>query len=148
MRDLVQWKYGPYAHSIDIVSKSLNEYQKCYGLTNSQDTYDQVYKVICSKKTEEKLAKLLPAIDKATSYVNQISTDKKLEGVATVLFIIQKSNQISEDNIIKYFKEWSEDKAIRFSKGYICECINYLVETNIITKDICGNYEIYANIWK
>ena len=143
-----KWKYGPYAHSIDIVAKSLNEYQKYYGLTNSQDTYDQVYKVICSKKTEEKLAKLLPAIDKATSYVNQIATDKKLEGVATVLFIIQKNNQISEDNIVKYFKEWSEDKAKRFSKSYIRECINYLVETNIVTKDICGNYEIYANMWK
>lgn len=59
------------------------------------------------------MAKLLPAIDKATSYVNQIATDKKLEGVATVLFIIQKNNQISEDNIVKYFKEWSEDKAKR-----------------------------------
>ena len=94
------------------------------------------------------MAKLLPAIDKATSYVNQIATDKKLEGVATVLFIIQKNNQISEDNIVRYFKEWSEDKAKRFSKSYIRECINYLVETNIVTKDICGNYEIYANMWK
>lgn len=143
-----KWKYGPYAHSIDIVAKSLSEYQKYYGLTNSKDTYDQIYKVICSKKTEEKLAKLLPAIVKATSYVNKISTDKKLEGVATVLYIVQKNNKIIEEDIIKYFKEWSEDKAARFSEKNICECISYLVETDIITRDICGNYEVSGNIWK
>ncbi len=143
-----KWKYGPYAHSIDIVAKSLKEYQEYYNLNNSQDTYDQVYKVICSKKTEDKLAKLLPAVEKATFYVNQISTDKKLEGVATVLFIIQKNNQISEENIVRYFKEWSEDKAKRFSRAYIIECIHYLEETSIISKDVFGNYEVATNMWK
>ena len=143
-----KWKYGPYAHSIDIVAKAVSEYQQYYGLTNSQDTYDQVYKVICSKKTEEKLAKLLPAIDRATSYINKIATDKKLEGIATVLFIVQKGNRISEENIIKQFKAWSEDKAARFSEKYIGECISYLVETDIISTDVCGNYEVSANIWK
>lgn len=143
-----KWKYGPYAHSIDIIAKSLKEYQAYYGLTNSQDTYDQVYKVICSKKTEDKLTKLLPAVKKATAYVNEISTDKKLEGVATVLFIIQKNNQISEEDITKCFKEWSEDKAKRFSKTDIMECIDYLEETNIILKNICGNYEVSTNMWK
>ncbi len=143
-----KWKEGPYAQCISIVAKSLGEYQKYYGLNNSQDTYDQVYKVICSKKTEEKLGKLLPAIEKATSYVNQISTDKKLKGVATVLFVIQTNGQISEENIIKCFREYSEDNTQKFSKKYICECINYLVQTDIITKDICGNYEIYSNMWK
>ena len=117
-------------------------------MTNSKDTYDQLYKVICSQKTEEKLSKLLPAIDKAAVYVNQISTDKKLEGVAAVLFIIQKNNKILEDDIIKNFREWSEDKAKRFSKVYIRECISYLADTNIVTRDICGNYEVYEDMWK
>lgn len=143
-----KWKYGPYSHAIDIVARSLNEYQKYYGLTNSKDTYEQVYKVICSKKTEEKMEKLLPAIEKATTYVNQISTDKKLEGIATTLFIIQKNNQIREEEIVQLFREWSEDKAKRFSKSYIISCINYLEETDIIAKNICGNYEISDWMWK
>lgn len=143
-----KWKYGPYSHGIDIVARSLNEYQKYYGLTNSEDTYEQIYKVICSKKTEEKLEKLLPAIEKSTAYINQISTDKKLEGVATVLFIIQKNNQISKEMIVQLFREWSEDKAKRFPKSYIIECIDYLEKTDIIVKNICENYEIPANMWK
>ncbi|MBD5464814.1 MAG: macro domain-containing protein [Lachnospiraceae bacterium] len=143
-----KWKYGPYSHGIDIVARSLNEYQKYYGLTNSEDTYEQIYKVICSKKTEEKLEILLPAIEKSTAYINQISTDKKLEGVATVLFIIQKNNQIPKEMIVQLFREWSEDKAKRFPKSYIIECIDYLEKTDIIVKNICENYEILANMWK
>lgn len=143
-----KWKYGPYSHGIDIVARSLNEYQKYYGLTNSKDTYEQVYKVICSKKVEEKLERLLPAIEKSTIYVNQISTDKKLEGVATVLFIVQKNSQISKERIVQLFREWSEDKAKRFSRGYISECVDYLEETNVIVKNICGDYECSTNIWK
>ena len=52
-----KWKFGPYSHAIDIVARSLNEYQNYYGLTNSKDTYEHVYNVICSKKTEEKMSK-------------------------------------------------------------------------------------------
>lgn len=143
-----KWKYGPYAHSIDIVARSLNEYQKFYGLTNSKDTYEQVYKVICSKRTEEKLEKLIPAIEKATSYVNRISSEKKVEGVATVLYIIQRNETISESEIIQFFREWSEDKARRFSKEYIVECIDYLEQTDIVSKDILGKYEVSSAIWK
>ncbi len=143
-----KWKYGPYAHSIDIVAKSLNEYQKFYGLTNSKDTYEQVYKVICSKKTEEKLEKLIPAVKKATSYINKISTDKKLEGVATALFIIQRNGHISEAEVIQLFRDWSEDKARRFSKDYIIGCLEYLEQTDIVSKDILGKYEVSSAIWK
>ncbi len=143
-----KWKYGPYSHSVDIVARSLNEYQKYYGLTNSKDTYEHIYKVICSQKTEEKMDKLLPAIEKATIYINQVNTDKKLEGIATILFIVEKNKQISRENIVECFREWSEDKAKRFSKKYICECIDYLEQTDIISKDICGNYEVSHNIWK
>lgn len=87
-----------------------------------------------------------PAIKKATMYVNKISSDKKLEGVTTVLFIIQKNNQISEEDIINKFREWSEDKAKRFNKKYIQED-SYLEETNIISKNICNEFELPSNAW-
>ncbi|MEG2439919.1 MAG: macro domain-containing protein [Acetivibrio sp.] len=143
-----KWKFGPYSYPIEIISKKLKEYQDYYNLSNSRDTYEQIYKVIVSRKTEEKLVKLNPAIKKATMYVNEISSDKKLEGVATVLFIIKKNSQINEEGIINSFKEWSEDKAKKFTKKYIQECISYLEETNIIIKNICNEFEISSNAWK
>lgn len=141
-----KWKDGPYSHSIDIIAKSLNEYQKYYGLTKTEDTYEQIYKVICSKKTDETLKKLIPAIEKSTTYINQISTDKKLKGIATALFIIQKNNQTQIEDIILLFKQDSEDKTKEFSRGYILECIDYLEKTNIIIKNSYGNYEVSSKI--
>lgn len=138
-----KWNYGPYSHSLDIVARNLGEYQKYYNLTNSEDTYKQLFNVICSKKNEDKMSKLLPAIEKATKYVNKITTDKKLEGVTTVLFLVQQNDKwLDDDAIVAKFKAWSEDKAQRFSKEYIRECIAYLEETGIIFKNICGLYEI------
>lgn len=139
-----KFHYGPYSHSIDIVARNIREYQQYYGIDNSSDTYDQVYKVICSKKTEDKLNKILPAVEKASEYVNAIETDKKLEGVATVLYIVQKHNAEYDLNaIVEQFKNWSEDKEKRFSEEEIIDCINYLEDTSIIYKNICGFYEKY-----
>ena len=138
-----KWKYGPYSHSIDIVARRLGEYQKYYNLTSSEDTYKHIYNVICSKKTDDKMSKLHPAIDKATKYVNNITTNKKLEGVATVLFIVQKNDKcLTVEDIVVKFKLWSDDKAHRFSEKYIRECVDHLEETSVVMRNICGLYEV------
>ena len=138
-----KWNYGPYSHSVDIVARSIREYQQYYNIDNSRDTYDHIINVICSKKTDEKLNMLFPAIEKATEYVNSISSDKMLEGVATVLYIVQKNNgNCNEEKTVKLFQEWSDDKAKRFSRKYICECIEYLINTGIILRNRCGEFEV------
>lgn len=142
-----KWKFGPYSHAIDIVARSVSEYQKHYGLSNTKDTYDQVYKVLCSKKTETKIDKIHPSVIKATEYLNEIKTDKKLEGVATVLYIVKMTDDLSTEQIVEKFKMWSEDKAERFNKENIEEYIEYLENTNIIAKNICGNYELASKMW-
>lgn len=134
--------YGPYSHSVDIVARNIREYQQFYNLNNSKDTYNQVYSVLCSKNIENKLDRLTPAINKAAMYVNKIDADKKLEGISTVLYIIEKNRNIDNDEIIKLFKQWSEDKANRFDSQYIGECIDYLENTNIIIRNICDLYEV------
>ena len=142
-----KWKYGPYSHSIDVISRDIKEYQRFYGFSNSQVTYEQAYNVLCSKKTEDKLKKLLPAVDKAAEYVNKIQQNKKLEGIATVLYLIEKNNDVDEGKIIDLFKQWSEDKADRFTKQDISECIRYLEDTGIIIRNIFKNYELSDAIW-
>lgn len=138
-----KWSYGPYSYSVDIVARNIREYQQYYNIDNSRKTYAHIYNVICSKKTEDKLIKLLPAIEKATAYVNSINTDKKLEGVATVHYIISKNNgNCDKEKIVKLFQEWSEDKAKRFSEKYICECLEHLTDTGLVIKNLCGEYEV------
>lgn len=140
-----KWKYGPYSHSIDIVAKNIKEYQEYYGIDNSQKTFEQVYQVICSEKVDNKFNHLHNAVKKSTEYVNAIPTDKKLEGVATVLYLVQNGLPKNREQLIDSFKNWSEDKANRFSNKYISECIDYLEETSVISLDICGNYELTRN---
>lgn len=140
-----KWKYGPYSHSIDIVARSIKEYQEYYGIDNSQTTFEQVYRIICSEKVDSKFRKLHMAVKKSTEYVNAIQTDKKLEGIATVMYLVQNGAAKNSEQIVDDFKNWSQDKAKRFSKQYILECIDYLEKTAMISLDICGNYELSRN---
>lgn len=95
---------------------------------------------------DNKFNKLHKAVQKATEYVNGIRTDKKLEGVATVLYLVQNESPKNKTQLVDAFKSWSEDKANRFSKKYILECTDYLEESSIISLDICGNYELARNV--
>lgn len=140
-----KWKYGPYSHSIDIVARNIKEYQEYYKIDNSKTTFEQVYQVICSEKVDDKFNKLHIAVKKSTDYINEIQTDKKLEGVATVLYLVRNGEPKNREQIIESFKKWSEDKANRFSKKYIEECIDYLETTAVIALNICGNYELATN---
>lgn len=140
-----KWKYGPYSHSIDIVARSIKEYQEYYGIDNSKTTFEQIYQVICSEKVNSKFNKLHSAVIKSTEYVNAIQTDKKLEGVATALYLVQTGQPQNREQLMSSFKNWLEDKANRFSDKDILECIDYLEDTSIITLDICGNYELAKN---
>ena len=108
-------------------------------------TFEQIYQVICSEKVDNKFNKLHIAVKKSTEYINVIQTDKKLEGIATVLYLVQDGMPKNREQLIESFKSWSEDKANRFSDKYISECINYLEDTSIISPDICGNYELTRN---
>ena len=140
-----KWKYGPYSHVIDIVAKNIKEYQQYYNINNSKETFDHIYRVICSEKVDAKFNKLHIAVKKSTEYINEISTDKKLEGIATVLYLVQNGEPKNREQIVDDFNRWSEDKANRFSDKYILECIEYLETTSIIALDICGNYELSQN---
>ncbi len=140
-----KWKYGPYSHAVDIVARNIKEYQNYYGIDNSQKTFEQIYQMICSEKVDRKFDKLHVAVKKSTEYVNAIQTDKKLEGVSTVLYLVQNGKPKNKEQLISSFKEWSEDKAKRFSEKYIEGCKNYLEQTFIISVDICGNYELAGN---
>jgi len=137
-----KWKYGPYSHFIDIVARNIKEYQEYYGIDNSQTTFERIYQVICSEKVDRKFDKLHIAVKKSTEYVNAIQTDKKLEGISTVLYLVQNGKPKNKELLIDSFKEWSVDKANRFSNKYILECIDYLEQTLIISMDMCGNYEL------
>lgn len=135
-------KYGPYSYPIDIVSRNIGEFQNYYGLHGKKATYQAIEQQICSDKTTRVLHKLQPAVKKAVEAVNRIDDLHSLEGISTVLFLIQEMKMASIQNIIAAFKAWSEDKASRFSEEEICTCIKTAEQMGFIARNIVGEYEL------
>lgn len=131
-------KYGPYDNSIAIISKNIKEYQKYHNVKNTEEAYGILYKKIVSEKVEKKLKDLKPFIEKATEFVNAISTNHELECLSTVTYLIQEKNVLSEDEIVTNFKSWSKDKANRYSEGEIVEAIMKLYKLGIIEQTLTG----------
>lgn len=131
-------KYGPYDNSIAIISRNIKEYQKYHNVKNTEDAYRILYNKIVSGNVETKLAQLNPFIEKATNYVNSIETNHELECLATIVFLISEQKVLSEDEILKYFKAWSADKANRYSDNDILNGIYKLYNSNIIEKTFTG----------
>lgn len=134
-------KYGPYDNAIPIISKDIKVFQTYYGTKNTKEAYEIAFRTIISEQSKNKLAYIKPAINRACKYVNQIKTDKDLECISTVLFLVDNNNLNSKEDVIKLFKGWSEDKASRFSELDIEQSLECLIKTNIIAKTLVG-YEI------
>ncbi|MSR91361.1 type II toxin-antitoxin system antitoxin DNA ADP-ribosyl glycohydrolase DarG [Inconstantimicrobium porci] len=131
-------KYGPYANSISIISRTIREFQKYHNVKNTQEAYKILYNKIISEKIQNRMKILTPSILKATQYVNSIETNHELECIATVAFIIEKQNGLSGEEILQHFKGWSIDKATRFSNDDILEGIKKLYNDGIIEKNLTG----------
>ena len=131
-------KYGPYDNSIAIISRNIREFQDYHNVKNTEEAYSILYNKIISNKVEEKLNLLGPFIDKSAQFVNSIETDHELECLATIVFLIETNKELNEEEILVKFKEWSVDKANRFSKEDIIEGISKLYKLNIIDKTFMG----------
>lgn len=136
-------KYGPYDHSIEIISKNIKEFQLYYNSLSTEDAYLLAYRNLVSKNVIEKLDTLMPALLKATEYVNHIEDKKDLECITTIMYLIDNSElHIKNDvELISLFRDWSEDKSNRFTDVEILKGIRYLIDTNIISNNLIG-YEL------
>jgi O-acetyl-ADP-ribose deacetylase (regulator of RNase III) len=138
-------KLGPYDHSIGVISKSINEFQKYHNTKNTDEAYNIALSKLISEKTSSHLNILLPLVKKASDYVNLISEDKTLECLTTILFILKTNGDLEEEQIFFNFKNWSEDKAKRFTEQEIKQGLEYLHNTCMVERTLMGYRSI--NSW-
>lgn len=131
-------RFGPYAHSIDILSKTIKEFQSYYKTKDTSEAYSIAKKELISKKTEEKLNDIEPSLNRAIEYVNTIETDKELELLSTICYIIQTQEIMCEEEVVDGFRNWSEEKWSRFSEEEIINGIKRLLGERIIEKTLFG----------
>lgn len=126
-------KFGPYAHSIDVLSRDIREFQK-YHNVRTPEAFEIAMSKSISESVERKLSKFEPFIERAAKFVNKIESDKDLEAIATTLYIILNQYPVKEDEIIKSFNEWSKRKKEKFSNEKILESLKILETNDLISR--------------
>ena len=134
-------KYGPYSHDIDIVAKSIAEYRHYYNINDANLLYEAVYQTICSKKTDDTILRMNMPVDKAIGFVNGITDDHELEGIATVLYLINEAER-TEEEIWQGFVDWPEDKAIRYKCTEMRGFLAALEAAGFVSSNMLGQYEV------
>lgn len=136
--NFIKYKFGPYDYAIDVVSRSIKEFQEFHNVESTVEAYEIAYRKLISDSIDRKLFFFIPFIKKACEYVNMIESDKELECIVTILFLIEESGILSEDEIIIAFHDWSQDKAERFTKTDIINGVKFLYEMKLIERLLTG----------
>lgn len=136
--NFIRYKFGPYDNAIDVISRSIKEFQDFHNVESTIEAYEIAYRKLISDSIDKKLAFFIPFIKKACEYVNIIRSNKELECIMTILFLIEEGGILSEDEIIIAFHNWSEDKAERFTKSDIIDGVKFLYDNKLIERLLTG----------
>jgi len=132
--------YGPYAYSIDLISKEIKEFQEYYNFS-TDEALEYAHNTLISANIEKKLNKFMYALNQSTDFINYFSSNEKIELYSTILFAILQ-NQKTLDGIVEYIHNWSEQKHEKFSEKKIKNALNELENQHLLIKDLFDNYNI------
>ena len=130
-------KLLPYDSSIDDDCGKIKAFQEYYNVDTSA-AYDLLHSKIVSKRTESKLKKMLPAIEKAAKFSNSLDSSLDIEGTAAVLRLVQTNNVENEDDIVRLFAEQLPEKSDEYSREDILRYIDILCCEGFMGKSIFG----------
>jgi len=133
--------FGPYAHSIDILSRDISEYQKHYGIS-TKEAFEQGMKVLITKDLNSKLNSFNHSLNKTINIVNSIKNDSRLELMTTILFLVENDSDITDDKIIKEIQNWNEHKQKSFNREMILDEIDSLLRMGMLRKTLYNTFEI------
>lgn len=133
-----QYKFGPYAHSIEILSQQIKSFQESYHLKSTTEAEVLLYNNLISKKVEETVEKYTIYVLQASSFVNSFQSCHELEVAATIVALVKLYPNSSDEELIEQFFKWPKWDKTRFSREEIQIVTKNLIESNIIRKDLVG----------
>lgn len=136
-----KYKYGPYAHSIEILSKDIKEFQDFYKI-NTEEALNLAKTMLISESVEQKLSSLNKAIHEATIFVNEVTDDEDIELLSTICYLLESEEELTLTGITHHIKEWSQRKADKFNENKILQALNYLQDKHIIQLNLLGLYNL------
>ena len=135
--------YGPYAHSIEILSRDIKEFQE-YHKFQTDKALEYAHQTLISKRVNEQLEEFSSPIERATNLINSYSSNEKIELLSTICFVLLNNQNIDKNIIVKKVHEWSDLKKSKFSDKQITIELNKLLDTKLIQKNILNEYSIEA----
>ena len=139
-----KYKFGPYDHSIDIISRNIKEYVEYHSIQDVETAYQSVKNEIISKRVNDAYESMQKPLEQAIAFVNSLASVEQVECVSTVLFIIQQADGMTEQEIINQFKAWSQRKAEKFTIAEIKDSIELLLDSGYIEETLVGYARIVA----
>jgi O-acetyl-ADP-ribose deacetylase (regulator of RNase III)/uncharacterized protein YwgA len=131
-------KFGPYSHSLDIVSKQISEYQD-YHKSDTKNAQQLLEKKLQSENFYKSKISNAEPISKATSFVNDIKSDWELELATSILYVIHSKKITSTQEIHSTISNWTERKNELFKEFDIDKTIQELADQKLITIDFLNN---------
>lgn len=131
------YNFGPYNHAIDILARDIKEFQEYYSL-DTQSAYELAINTLVSEKTNLKLKKFTDPINSSISFLNSVKTDRQVELITTILFILQNNKITSINDLPSEFVKWSSEKADRFSTEEIFKEVENLLSLRLISDTLMG----------
>ena len=130
--------FGPYDHSIDIISRSIREFQSFHNIDSVNEVKKILLNRIISQSVVRKSSEMLLPIEKACTFVNSVNNDHELECLSTICFLVEEYGCVSDEQINHGFETWSADKAKRFGENEIKAGIDRLLKAGIIVEGLLG----------
>ncbi len=135
-------KYGPYSHSIDVLSTNIKEFQNYHNLSTF-DSLALAQKTLISNDFNRNLEKFRVLIDKAALIVNEIDSDEYLELFTSIVFLIKKLKNPTYKKLICELNSWSTRKEKIAERFKIDECLLDIERKGLIKVNMLGEYEIF-----
>lgn len=133
-----EYKFGPYAHSIEILSQQIKAFQESYHV-NTIGAQKILYNNIISDSVKATVEKYKYPILQSTSFVNSIESNHELEIAATIVAIIRLNPEFTDDEIVIYFlNNWPKYDKKRFTGDEIKTSIGRLIKSKIIVPQLIG----------
>lgn len=136
--------FGPYAHSIDVLSRDIKEFQKHYGI-NTTEAFDKGYETLISKNFNSKIENFNSSLEKTLIIVNSIDSDLELELLTTILFIIKNNSELRLADIIEQVQNWNEHKKASFNSNSIEKSLEKLMKLGLVKKTLYHTFELSSS---
>lgn len=132
-----EYKHGPYSLAIDPMLQAIKDYLDYSKLPRESLVDDGITRKLAGPDAD-RLRAWISAIKAATELCNEAG--KQIEAVATVHAILHRSGSLTEDDLIREFYAWSEQKQ-HFTLGAIRRAVSFLEQHHLMHNTLLG-YEL------